>query len=67
MVVSTELAVSWKTSSHSVQTNCVEVSRTGAAVLVRDSKNPKDGALSFNPATWRAFINKIQAGDEILP
>lgn len=67
MVKGTDLTVSWKTSSHSVQTNCVEVARTGAAVLVRDSKNPEGGTLSFSPVTWRAFTKGVQGGREILP
>jgi len=67
MIDSTDFSISWKTSSHSVQTNCVEVARTAGAVLVRDSKNPGDGALSFSAVSWRAFIQKIQGTREILP
>lgn len=48
----------WRKSSYSGATeddNCVEVSLSGDA-LVRDSKNPSGGVLSFGPAAWKNFI-----------
>ncbi|MFI6302425.1 DUF397 domain-containing protein [Amycolatopsis thailandensis] len=48
----------WGKSSHSGNANdanCVEVSRTPAAVLVRDSK-VSSVALGFTFAAWKAFL-----------
>jgi hypothetical protein len=55
-----EVRISWRTSTRSNGTNCIEVaSRDGSAVLVRDSKN-RDGILSVSPTTWQNFIASIQ-------
>jgi hypothetical protein len=51
----------WRKSSHSGgDNNCVEVARTGAAIAVRDSKNPHGGALGFSPAVWKAFTETVR-------
>jgi len=34
----------------------------GAAVAVRDSKDPDGPALAFGPAAWRVFTRHIKAG-----
>lgn len=39
---------------------CVEVTRFGHAVAVRDSKNPDGPKLAVSPATWRAFTSVIK-------
>lgn len=36
--------------------NCVEVAKPGAEILVRDSKDPNGPVLAFNPDEWRAFL-----------
>ncbi|WP_329792616.1 DUF397 domain-containing protein [Lentzea sp. DG1S-22] len=49
---------SWRKSSYSGGTeddNCVEVSLSGDA-LVRDSKNPSGGVLTFSFAAWKNFL-----------
>ncbi|MGW4210596.1 DUF397 domain-containing protein [Lentzea sp. NPDC004789] len=48
----------WRKSSYSGATeddNCVEVSLTSDA-LVRDSKNPSGGVLTFTSAAWKNFL-----------
>ena len=48
----------WRKSSYSGGTeddNCVEVSLSGDA-LVRDSKNPSGGTLTFGSAAWKNFL-----------
>jgi hypothetical protein len=42
--------------------NCVEVASLRAAVAVRDSKNPDDGALVLGPAAWRRAVAAVKAG-----
>lgn len=53
-----EVSLAWRKSSYSGATedsDCVEVSLAGDA-LVRDSKNPSGGVLTFNPTAWRNFL-----------
>ncbi|GGU58046.1 DUF397 domain-containing protein [Lentzea flava] len=48
----------WRKSSYSGATeddNCVEVSLAHDA-LVRDSKNPSGGVLTFSSAAWKNFL-----------
>lgn len=55
--------LSWRKSSRSGDTNCVEVAVTGPAVLVRDSKDPAGGVLEFSPASWAGFIRSLRPRD----
>nr|WP_184695508.1 DUF397 domain-containing protein [Saccharothrix tamanrassetensis] len=51
--------VTWRKSSRSngaSNTACVEVAFAGAAVGVRDSKNPAAGTLAFPAARWAFFL-----------
>ncbi|MDX8051130.1 DUF397 domain-containing protein [Lentzea sp. BCCO 10_0798] len=51
-------ARAWRKSSYSGATeddNCVEVSLSSDA-LVRDSKNPSGGVLTFTSAAWKNFL-----------
>lgn len=53
----------WRKSSYSGGGNqCVEVARFGAAVAVRDSKNPDGGHLTFGTAAWNAFLGRVKSG-----
>ena len=48
----------WRKSSYSGGTedsDCVEVSLSSDA-LVRDSKNPSGGVLTFTSAAWKNFL-----------
>lgn len=51
---------SWRKSSKSGDSNCVEVSMTGMIVLVRDSKARGGAVLEFTPSAWSDFIREIQ-------
>lgn len=42
--------------------HCVEVSR-GDKVLVRNSKNPDGGTLTFTRAEWRVFVSGVKANE----
>jgi hypothetical protein len=54
----------WKKSSRSAQGNCVEVATIPGVILVRDSKNPIDGAaLHFAEASWMEFIGSVKSGE----
>jgi hypothetical protein len=53
----------WTKSTRSEQFfECVEVASDEQAVKMRDSKDPSGGVLSFEAATWRAFIADVKGG-----
>jgi hypothetical protein len=55
--------VIWRKSSHSGGGNqCVEVAKVGAAVAIRDSKNPGGGHLVIGAAEWQAFLDRAKQG-----
>jgi hypothetical protein len=51
----TEGKNTWRKSSYTGNTNCVEVA-FGAEVGVRDSKQPAGAQLSFGPDQWLSFV-----------
>jgi hypothetical protein len=52
----------WKKSSWSGgHGNCVEVADSEADIHVRDSKNPENGVLMFQPAVWAHFIHAVKS------
>jgi hypothetical protein len=54
----------WRKSSYSINgANCVELADTGDAVLVRDSKHPEAGHLTFDRAELAAFVAAARAGE----
>jgi len=54
----------WRKSSRSGSNGqCVEVRNQGNAVQVRDSKNPTETILTFNPDEWRAFLDGAKSGE----
>lgn len=53
----------WLRSSRCGSAACVEVSRDGDHVLLRDSKNPENTPMEFTLAEWRAFISGAQNGE----
>lgn len=53
-------SVTWRVSSKSNGTNCIEVGDSDTAILVRDTKNRGRGMLSFPSAAWANFIETIQ-------
>lgn len=55
---------SWRKSSYSVNgTACVELADATDGVLLRDSKNPGQGHLTFTRAELAAFIAGCKAGE----
>jgi hypothetical protein len=54
----------WRKSSYSNAGNqCVEVAQIGAAVAVRDSKNPGAGYVTLSEADWQAFLDRVKHGN----
>ena len=60
---SREVSASWRKSSHSGQTGCVEVRRTHDGVQVRDSKNADGPVLLFTDHEWVAFVEGVRDGE----
>lgn len=59
----------WFKSSYSAgRTECVEVAWLGEGKIgVRDSKNPTEPALTFEPAQWDCFTTHLQNGNFTQP
>ncbi|GAA2091839.1 DUF397 domain-containing protein [Actinomadura alba] len=58
-------AVQWRKSSHSGGDGgqCVEVASLDPAIAVQDSKNPGGAKLTFDAASWRAFVHRVKASE----
>ncbi|MFI7430366.1 DUF397 domain-containing protein [Micromonospora sp. NPDC049836] len=55
------IGATWRTSTRSGQSECVEVADNLPGVVgVRDSKDPDGPALTFTATTWRAFVDEIK-------
>lgn len=52
----------WRKASRSSNNGgaCVEVASLPDAIAVRDSKAPETGMLTFDPAHWATFMEKIR-------
>lgn len=51
----------WRTSSYSTDNGaCVEVGWDTPGALVRDSKDPASGTLTFEHGQWRAFLADLR-------
>jgi hypothetical protein len=49
----------WIKSSRSLLTeNCVEMADSQDAVLIRDSKDPEGGILTFGRSAWHSFVTR---------
>lgn len=54
----------WRKSSYSVNSqNCVELADSGSEILLRDSKHPEAGHLTFTRPELAAFIAGVKAGE----
>jgi len=53
----------WLRSSRCATDTCVEVTRDGDRVLLRDSKNPEITPMEFSLAEWAAFVSGAQNGE----
>jgi hypothetical protein len=58
-----DIALSWRKSSASASSDCVEVALSSDSVLVRDSKERRASVLEFTASEWRAFISGVRAGE----
>jgi hypothetical protein len=61
MEIDSNSAVKWKKSSRSAGGNCVEVAIMPTAVLIRDSKAPAEGSLTFSSDSWASFIQAVKS------
>lgn len=52
-----------KSSRSNPSGNCVEVSKGSEHILVRDTKDPDGGTLSFTRDEWIAFIAGVKDGE----
>jgi predicted secreted Zn-dependent protease len=50
----------WRKSSHSEDTNCLEVAATSTGVLVRHSNDTAGQILSFSYDEWQAFVAGVR-------
>lgn len=52
----------WRKSSYSNATNgdCVEMAIDSAAVDVRDSKSPENGALDIGRPQWQSLLLRVR-------
>ena len=56
--------VEWQKGKRSGNANdCIEVAGPGAAVFIRDSKNPTGPALTFTREEWVALRDGIKDGE----
>jgi len=55
--------IAWRKSTRCGSNACVEVAKVDGEYLVRDSKNPDLGTLSFTEAEWTAFTEGVVAGE----
>ncbi len=56
--------LTWRRSTSSGGTNCVEVATAEGAVYIRDSKSSGDGQiLATSLSSWQALLNRIRAGE----
>jgi hypothetical protein len=54
-----DTTMSWQRSSFCASTGCVEIARIDGTVMLRDSKNPGQSPVSFTPAEWRGFQERV--------
>lgn len=52
--------LTWRKSSHSGNTSCVDIARAHAAVAIRDSKAPDGPALLVSAAAFARFLDSLR-------
>ncbi len=52
----------WRRAQDCASSACVEVARVADRYLIRDSKNPELGPLSFSEDEWNTFVSGVKAG-----
>jgi hypothetical protein len=55
----------WRKASRSNTSggDCVEIAQHPGNIGVRDSKDPDGPAFALSPATFRALVRRVKAGD----
>ena len=53
----------WHAARRCGNNNCIEVSVIDGTVLMRDSKGPEGGLLSFGRESWSKFISGVKRGE----
>jgi hypothetical protein len=57
-------SLTWRRSTFSGGTNCVEVATTEGTVCIRDSRDASNGqVLTTSLLSWQALLNSIRAGE----
>ncbi len=60
--MSNQVVSDWRVSTYTGgQGNCVEVGRSATTIAVRDTKDREGPVLHFDPAAWRAFMQRLKA------
>jgi hypothetical protein len=55
--------ITWRKASRSnAGNNCVEIARTTAGYLIRDSKDPAGARLAVDPDSWAMLMSDIRSG-----
>ena len=54
------VAPAWRKSTHSADSNCVEVALGRRAVGLRDSKCPEASEFSISTDAFRAFVRSLK-------
>jgi hypothetical protein len=63
-----EAGLTWRKSTFSQVSECVEVAIGNDAVRVRDTKDRAGGALTFTLPEWRAFLAGVRHGEfDLVP
>jgi hypothetical protein len=60
---SEQALITWRKSTASGDTNCVEVAFAGESVLVRSSRYPLGSVLCFSRQEWVAFLEGVTSGE----
>ena len=56
--------LAWRISSRSSNgENCVEVAPAADGVVIRHSKHPSAGTITFPGSAWRAFVHDARGGE----
>jgi predicted secreted Zn-dependent protease len=55
--------VTWRKSSYSSASGCVEVTGADSQVAIRHSKDPEGPILIFTAVQWQAFLDGVRQGE----
>jgi len=61
------ILATWRKSTASASTNCVEVSALGNSILVRNTKDRSGPTVAFTTEEWNAFIIGVRDGEFDVP